>query len=101
MRSAKHLVSPWRIGVDIGGTFTGAVVGDSRGRLVAKKSLSIPKDPAAGFFAALAAVAQAAAVSTRELLAGCAALIHGSTIATNTVLEGKVARVGLFCTSGF
>ena len=92
---------PWRIGIDIGGTFTDIVVVGANGDLLVKKSPSIPHDPSAGIFRVIAAAAQAAGISVRELLAGCSAFVHGSTIATNTVLEGKIARTGLLCTAGF
>jgi N-methylhydantoinase A len=92
---------PWRIGIDIGGTFTDVVVVDEEGKLIAKKSPSIPRDPTSGIVRALEAVASDLGLSLQLLLADCSALVHGSTIATNTVLEGKVARVGLMCTAGF
>jgi N-methylhydantoinase A len=95
------LCPPWRIGIDIGGTFTDVVVVDEQRQLVVKKSPSIPHDPSAGILRALEAVAGELGFSLQRLLADCSALIHGSTIATNTVLEGKVARVGLLCTAGF
>ena len=101
MQQKKTLMRPWRIGIDVGGTFTDVVVTDSRGELVVKKSPSIPRDPSAGIFRALVSVASEIGFSLSELLSGCSALIHGSTIATNTVLEGKVARVGLLCSAGF
>src|SRR5215471_4263707 len=101
MRESRNLTRPWRIGVDIGGTFTDVVIADAGGEFVVKKSPSIPRDPGASVLGALAAAAEISALSLRELLSGCAAFIHGSTIATNTVLEGKVARAGLLCTAGF
>jgi N-methylhydantoinase A len=92
---------PWRIGIDIGGTFTDVVVVDAQGEIIVKKSPSIPQDPSAGMFRGMEAIANELGLSLRRLLADCSALIHGSTIATNTVLEGKAARVGLLCTVGF
>jgi N-methylhydantoinase A len=103
MNRMRHmrLRRPWRVGIDVGGTFTDVVVIDAQGELVVVKSPSMPRDPSAGIFRALEAVARDLSLSLGGLLSGCAALIHGSTIATNTVLEGKVARVGLLCTAGF
>jgi N-methylhydantoinase A len=91
----RRFEPPWRIGIDVGGTFTDVVVIDARGTIVVKKSPTMPRDPGAGIFRALEAVARQMELSLGGLLAACAALIHGSTIATNIVLEGKVARVGL------
>lgn len=93
--------APWRIGIDVGGTFTDVVIADASGHVFAKKSPSIPRDPAHGIVVALEASAAAQGMSLGELLSGCAGLVHGSTVATNTILEGKGARVGLLCTAGF
>lgn len=101
MTKRAPLCPPWRIGIDIGGTFTDVVVADEHGGLIVKKSPSIPRDPSGGILRALEAVAGELDLSLQRLLADCSALIHGSTIATNTMLEGKVARVGLMCTAGF
>ncbi|QOZ23913.1 hydantoinase/oxoprolinase family protein [Bradyrhizobium sp. CCBAU 51753] len=95
------LVAPWRIGIDIGGTFTDVVAIDPNGRIEALKSPSRPDDPTAGVMAALDVLARRLDVPKKQLLGGCSMLVHGSTIATNTVLEGKGARVGLLTTKGF
>lgn len=95
------LVAPWRIGIDIGGTFTDVVAIDANGRIEALKSPSRPDDPTAGVMSALEALARRLDVPKKQLLGGCSMLVHGSTIATNTVLEGKGARVGLLTTKGF
>jgi len=95
------LRAPWRIGVDVGGTFTDVVVADGDGRLLIKKSVSVGGDTAQGILRALDAAAGAADLPLRQLLANCEVLVHGSTVATNTVLEGKGARVGLLCTARF
>ncbi len=95
------LVAPWRIGIDIGGTFTDVVAIDTAGRIETKKSPSRPDDPTAGVMTAIAALATQLSLEPRALLEGCSMLVHGATIATNTVLEGKGARVGLLTTKGF
>ena len=91
----------WRIGVDVGGTFTDLVLLEPDGAVSVSKVPSVPSDPGAGVLAALDAAAAARGVAVGELLAGCAVLVHGSTVATNTVLEHKGARVGLLTTKGF
>jgi len=80
------------IGVECGGTFTDVVVLDDDGRLVATdKVFSTPHSPAM-------AVAEGLSRLAPELTAG-ARLLHGSTVATNALIERKGARVGLIVTS--
>jgi N-methylhydantoinase A len=95
------LTKPWRIGVDVGGTFTDVVIVDAAGALRSIKSLSRARDPAAGVIAALEAAATATGLDLGGLLSGCDLFVHGSTVATNTLLEGTGAKVGLLVTEGF
>ena len=81
----------WRIGIDVGGTFTDLVALGPRGVRVTKV-LSTPAAPAEGLWHAYEAV---------ELSSPPAALIHGTTVATNTLLERTGARVVLVATAGF
>src|SRR5205085_6345103 len=79
-------------GTDIGGTFTD-LVGCIGGRIVTAKASTVPADPAEG-------------VAQTLTLAGCniarlSEILHGSTIAINTVLERKGARTALLTTQGF
>ncbi|MER9426797.1 hydantoinase/oxoprolinase family protein [Mesorhizobium sp. M0317] len=90
-----------RIGVDIGGTFTDLVLTDREGSTHAFKTPTTPDDPAQGVLDALEKAAGALGVDTRVLLSQCSHFVHGTTIATNTVLEGKGAKVGLLTTHGF
>jgi N-methylhydantoinase A len=82
------------VGVDVGGTFTDLVAVDERsGAVRVFKVPSTPANQADGVLAGL-----------RALCGGCGGirrLVHGSTVATNTVLEGKGARVALVTTRGF
>jgi N-methylhydantoinase A len=84
----------WQIGVDVGGTFTDLLALDpERGLFRVAKVPSTPEDQSVGFIAGLSAL---------EIdLAAVAALIHGTTVATNAVLERKGARCGLITTAGF
>ena len=93
--------APWRIGVDVGGTFTDLVLHDDAGALFVAKVPSTPDDPARGVIAAVGKMAGRFGMTSGALLAGCALFVHGSTVATNTMLEGKGARVGLIATEGF
>ena len=92
---------PWHLGVDVGGTFTDVVVSDANGEIFSFKSLSQPDDPAAGVRAALELAARSLGLSIGRLVSGCALFVHGSTVATNTLLEHSGAKVGLLVTEGF
>jgi N-methylhydantoinase A/oxoprolinase/acetone carboxylase beta subunit len=89
---------PVRIAVDIGGTFTDLQILDARhGRVVAWKTPTTPSDPSEGL---LTGVREAAA-RFGFALADVGLLLHGTTIATNAVLERKLARGVLLTTAGF
>ena len=92
---------PWRVGIDVGGAFTNLVVVDFKGQTEVFKVRSVPKDPRKGEFDALARACGLLQISTSVFLGGCSIFLHGSTVATNTLLEGDGARVGLLTTSGF
>ena len=86
-----------RVGVDVGGTFTDVVcVRDGRAPVVFK----VPSTPADPGDAAIAAIQRLAA---REGVESCsiAQLAHGTTVATNAVLERKGGRLGIITTEGF
>ena len=91
----------WRIGVDVGGTFTDMVVAGSDGAIRVYKVPSVPSDPARGVIAAVELGAAANNLDVAGFLGRAALFVHGSTVATNTVLEGKGAAVGLLVTEGF
>jgi len=80
-----------RLGVDTGGTFTDFVWVDENGRIQIHKQLSTPSDPS---------VAILAGVDVLQVPAG-AAVVHGSTVATNALLERRGARTALITTKGF
>jgi len=84
------------LGVDVGGTFTDAVVA-AGGRLVTAKAPSTPHDQSEGVLAAVAAALERAGASEREVRA----FAHGTTVATNALLEGTGARTALVATEGF
>jgi N-methylhydantoinase A len=87
-----------RIGIDIGGTFTDAALVDGEtGAIRVVKVLTTPEDPAQGFMVALER-------GLAECQAGggdVAAVVHATTVATNAIIEGKTARVGMLVTRGF
>ncbi len=89
---------PVRIAVDIGGTFTDLQILDARqGQVVAWKTPTTPADPSEGLFRGV----QDAAARFGFALADVGLLLHGTTIATNAVLERKLARGVLLTTAGF
>jgi N-methylhydantoinase A len=91
----------WRIGVDIGGTFTDLVLLAPDRTLRVLKVPTVQQNPSDGVVRALDSAATREGMTTRDLLDHCVMFVHGSTIATNTVLEGKGARTALLTTDGF
>jgi N-methylhydantoinase A len=86
-----------QIGVDIGGTFTDIVALDAGGRLALAKVPSTPKDLLDGIAEAISRVLRVA----RATPADVARFIHGTTIATNAILEQKGATTAILATEGF
>ena len=84
------------LGVDVGGTFTDAVLA-SGGRLITAKAPTTPDDQSEGVMAAIGAVLQRAGAAAGEV----DAFAHGMTVATNALLEGRGARTVLVATDGF
>src|SRR5256714_14201583 len=84
------------LGVDVGGTFTDAALltGD---RLVTAKAPSTPADQSEGVIAAVEAALDRAGATPGDV----ERFVHGMTVGTNALLEGKVARTALFATEGF
>ncbi len=95
------LVAPWRIGVDVGGTFTDMVLRDAAGAVRIYKAPSVPADPSEGVLGVLRLAAKQLDLPLTALLRDCALFVHGSTVATNTILEKKGAKVGMLTTEGF
>jgi N-methylhydantoinase A len=89
-----------RIGIDVGGTFTDLVAVDERGRVVIAKAASTPRDPSQGLLDGLGLLAAELGTDLRSLLARTERIVHGTTVATNALLERKGARVALLTTEG-
>lgn len=94
-------MAQYQIGVDMGGTFTDAVVLDEHGNLWTDKAATTPERLLDGLMAALEAVAADVGVPLRSLLSDCNRFVHGTTIVTNSVTELRGARVGVVTTEGF
>lgn len=90
-----------RVGVDIGGTFTDAVVITSSGEMHIFKSPSTPADSSIGLFDCLDKAATKFGLETGEFLDRVDLLVHGTTVATNTMLQYSGAKTGLIATKGF
>ena len=88
----------WRLAVDIGGTFTDVVaLEESSGTLHLAKVRSTPDDPAQGFVNGLEHITQHGEIDAHEVNA----VFHGTTVATNAILERKYSELGLIITAGY
>src|SRR5207249_7914515 len=83
-----------------GGTFTDLVAVDERGALAIAKCASTPPDPFEGLVTGLGLLAAELGTNVPGLLAQTDSIVHGTTVATNALLERKGARVGLLTTEG-
>ena len=91
----------YKIGIDVGGTFTDFVVSAETGQPRFFKTQTTPDDPSLGVMAGLKEAAHAYGQSLEAFLGDTDLVIHGSTVATNTLVERKGATVGLITTDGF
>jgi N-methylhydantoinase A/oxoprolinase/acetone carboxylase beta subunit len=92
----QYGVQPVLLGVDVGGTFTDAVLVDGN-RLVTAKAPTTPADQSLGVMDAIGQALRAAGRSAGEVTG----FAHGMTVATNALLEGRGARTALVATEGF
>jgi N-methylhydantoinase A len=87
-----------RVAVDIGGTFTDAtLIDEDSGRISIAKTLTTPADPSEGFMHAVERTLAEAEVGAPQV----GFVVHATTVATNAIIEGKVARSGFVTTDGF
>lgn len=88
----------YRLGIDVGGTFTDLLLANEEtGQLFPVKTPSTPADPSVGVMTGIDKICQVAGISPSAV----DYLMHGTTVATNAVLEGKGAKVGLLVTEGY
>ena len=88
----------YRLGVDVGGTFTDLLLVDEKtGQLYTAKVPSTPDDASIGVFNGIERVCGNAGIDPNEITS----VMHGTTIATNTILTGTGAKVGLVTTKGY
>ena len=94
----KDSQSRFRVGVDVGGTFTDAIlINEDTGRTRIAKVPSTPGDPSVGFLAAVERILREADIEAADV----GYLVHGTTVATNAIIEGKLAPTGFITTEGF
>ncbi len=87
-----------RVGIDTGGTFTDVVAFDEdTGDLATTKTPSTPSNPADGFITGIEKILEVLGASGSDISAVC----HGTTVATNKLLEGKVEQLGFITTEGY
>ena len=92
----------YRIGVDVGGTFTDCVLLRPDGTLVLEKSPTTPEDQSEGVLAGIARLAEAEGLpGVDALLAQSESIVHGTTAADNTMIQMSGAPTGLLVTEGF
>lgn len=90
----------YRIAIDVGGTFTDLVAMDSAGKTTICKTPTTPEDQSVGVLTGLDLLAGRIGLDRTGLLALTGRIVHGTTVATNALLEGKGASVGLLTTRG-
>lgn len=86
-----------RIGVDVGGTFTDFIYVDDNGKIEVYKTSTTPHDPSIGMMEGINAICDKLNIKHNEIQE----IFHGTTIATNMVLEHKGARAGMITTKGY
>lgn len=88
----------YRVAIDVGGTFTDIVIqNEETGEIYGTKTPSTTQDQSIGLMKGIKKVCEELDVDVHEIRS----ILHGTTVATNAVLEGKGAKVGLITTSGF
>ena len=88
----------YRLGVDVGGTFTDLLlINEESGQTYTAKILSTPQDSSIGVLNGVARICEESNIDPKEI----SRVMHGTTVATNAVLTGRGAKVGLITTKGY
>ena len=90
----------YKIGIDVGGTFTDFLLTSEDGSSEIYKVLSTPEDPSIGLMNGLSEMAKAKNTSLREFIKDITTIVHGTTVTTNAVLTRRGAKTGLLTTKG-
>src|SRR5215217_1547663 len=92
----------WRVGVDSGGTFTDVCLFDEKGGVAVWKVSSTPEDPSRGIAQGVEEGMRLVAPDAEEQVAAAVSYFgHGTTVATNALIQHKGVRTGLLTTAGF
>jgi N-methylhydantoinase A len=91
----------YSLGIDVGGTFTDVVIVDEKNEMAIMKIPSTPENPSEGIRNGLKEIADSLGLEIKELMKRTGRLVHGTTVATNTMLQYNGARTALLTTHGF
>lgn len=91
----------FKVGIDIGGTFTDIIAISETGDTTVHKTLSTPLDPSVGFINGLREVAEMRSTDFESFISSVDTIVHGTTVATNALLTLKGAKTALITTKGF
>jgi len=91
----------YKLGIDVGGTFTDVVLARPDGTFRVEKSPTTPADQSVGVLDAVSLVAAGEGLTVEALLGATAAVVHGTTTGDNTLIEMTGAPTGLICSDGF
>ncbi len=93
-------MTEYRIGIDVGGTFTDFLLTSQDGESEIYKVLSTPEDPSLGLLKGISEMAEAHEVSLKAFIKKVSTIVHGTTVTTNAVLTRRGAKTGLLTTKG-
>jgi N-methylhydantoinase A len=91
----------YKVGVDVGGTFTDFLMVDEEGKVKIYKSPSTPADPSIGLLNGLEDLAREHGLKLKEFAKEIDIIVHGTTVTTNAILTRNGAKTGLLTTKGF
>ena len=93
-------MTEYKIGIDVGGTFTDFLLTSDQEHAEIFKVLSTPEDPSIGLINGLTEMAQTKNLVLKEFIKNVTTIVHGTTVTTNAVLTRKGAKTGLLTTKG-
>ncbi|MCP4457073.1 MAG: hydantoinase/oxoprolinase family protein [Cytophagales bacterium] len=91
----------YKLGIDVGGTFTDFFLVGDDGSSVIHKILSTPEDSSVGFITGIKELAEKLEIENEEFIQGIDTIVHGTTVATNALLTQNGAKTALITTKGF
>lgn len=91
----------FRIGIDVGGTFTDFLLINEKGETKIYKTLTTPEDPTIGFFNGLTDMAKDHQSTLQDFIQQISLIVHGTTVGTNAALTYRGAKTALLTTKGF